>query len=860
MSGEATAGAVVSGPLGIGKTRLLAEALDRAAASGFAIETVIATQSAVGIPFGAFLRLMPDLPGVEQGVSALGLLRLAARGLEQRAGGSPLVVAVDDAHLLDPSSAALAHHLAQSGAARLLVSVRAGERAPDAVRLLWKDGLLERIEVEALSRTEVHAVLEAALGAQADRALTERLWRLSAGNPLFLREIVVAAQAGGSLVEADGLWRWQGSFPVTARLTELVEARLGAVPEGVRAALEVVAVAEPIALEVIEQLVDREALNEAERLGLLSVEPAPRRSVAQLSHPLYAEFLRARMATLAAREIKRRLAAAFPSADGLSRAELLRLTGWRLEAGLRERPGELLDAARVAMSALDFDLAGRLAAAAVDAGGGFRARMAGIEAMIGSGSFAAAEAELARLRPTLAQERLELAAIRANNLFWSLGRAPEAERVLERALAAHGGDGGARLRAQRAGFVLFTGRADRATEEALALARTVADRPAQLQAAMIAGWGLFIGGRPAEAVELAERFLPAAERDSEAAPFAADWLRKVLCASHWIAGRLPEAAAVGEAAYEDATRRHADSARALHAFVLGWVAREQGRIRTAASWFRDGLGVFREVDMFSHLHACLAELARCEAMLGNVDEAEALLAEVEPARVGFRMACTAELGRAWIAAARGYPPGAARSAAAAAALVGERGQHTFEALALSDAARLGDASAAARLAALAERLDAPLLRMRARQAEALAAADPEALVRCSQELERVGAALLAAEAAADAARRFGDAGRSSSARTAAARARSLAARCEGASTPALAQLGAEPLTPREREVATLAAQGLANRAIAERLVISVRTVDNHLHRAYAKLGVGGRGELAATLGPTIATREPRQGS
>jgi RNA polymerase sigma factor (sigma-70 family) len=56
------------------------------------------------------------------------------------------------------------------------------------------------------------------------------------------------------------------------------------------------------------------------------------------------------------------------------------------------------------------------------------------------------------------------------------------------------------------------------------------------------------------------------------------------------------------------------------------------------------------------------------------------------------------------------------------------------------------------------------------------------------------------------------------------------------------------LTRREREVADLAARGLTNRQIADLLVISVRTVENQLYRAYAKLGVAGRNQLGAELG------------
>jgi DNA-binding CsgD family transcriptional regulator len=52
------------------------------------------------------------------------------------------------------------------------------------------------------------------------------------------------------------------------------------------------------------------------------------------------------------------------------------------------------------------------------------------------------------------------------------------------------------------------------------------------------------------------------------------------------------------------------------------------------------------------------------------------------------------------------------------------------------------------------------------------------------------------------------------------------------------------LTTRERDVAVLAQAGLSSRDIGTRLGVSVRTVDNLLQRVYAKLGVGGRSELA----------------
>jgi DNA-binding CsgD family transcriptional regulator len=80
------------------------------------------------------------------------------------------------------------------------------------------------------------------------------------------------------------------------------------------------------------------------------------------------------------------------------------------------------------------------------------------------------------------------------------------------------------------------------------------------------------------------------------------------------------------------------------------------------------------------------------------------------------------------------------------------------------------------------------------------------------------------------------------------RSAALADRCEGAVTPALQAIETRALlTPAEREVAMLAAAGRANRDIADQLGLSVRTVENRLHRIYEKLGVSGRPELAAAL-------------
>ena len=68
--------------------------------------------------------------------------------------------------------------------------------------------------------------------------------------------------------------------------------------------------------------------------------------------------------------------------------------------------------------------------------------------------------------------------------------------------------------------------------------------------------------------------------------------------------------------------------------------------------------------------------------------------------------------------------------------------------------------------------------------------------------------------------------------------------------------GVEQLTVSERRVAKLAADGLSNPEIAQALFVTRKTVETHLGRAYRKLGISGRGELANALGePTPAAED-----
>jgi DNA-binding CsgD family transcriptional regulator len=135
----------------------------------------------------------------------------------------------------------------------------------------------------------------------------------------------------------------------------------------------------------------------------------------------------------------------------------------------------------------------------------------------------------------------------------------------------------------------------------------------------------------------------------------------------------------------------------------------------------------------------------------------------------------------------------------------------------------------------------------ARFAEGVRDGNAAQLVSVSEEFESMGDSVAAIDAAAHAALAFRRQDKRGSALSCSTRAEGLAAAC-GAVTPVLRQSGETlPLTEREAEIVMLIGEGLPNRAIAERLTLSPRTVESHIYRAMAKTGTASRDELAKLL-------------
>ncbi|HEU5109151.1 MAG TPA: AAA family ATPase, partial [Micromonosporaceae bacterium] len=364
-------GLIYSGAPGVGKSRLLRECVEALPTDRLAVAYAAANIATAGLPFGGLAQVLPaDQPA---GVSPAGLLRWAMDSLHQQAAGRPTVLAIDDAHLLDPSSAALVYLMARSEGATVLATLRGGEQVPHPIRALWTDDLADYAELPPLTEIDTIQLLIAMLGGPVDTASADRLWRLSAGNALMLRELLLAGTGSREISTSYGIWRWTGRLELAPSLTDMIDNRIGQLSPDVRTVLELVALGEPIGLPLLVLATDPAAVELAEERGLIRVDMDDRRANVRLAHPLYGEVVRRRCPVSRTRRLLASLAELVETTGARRREDLLRVAVWRLDSDTGQDPAPLLEAAAQAFARFDIPLAARLARASLGAGGGFAA-------------------------------------------------------------------------------------------------------------------------------------------------------------------------------------------------------------------------------------------------------------------------------------------------------------------------------------------------------------------------------------------------------------------------------------------------------------------------------------------------------
>lgn len=807
------------------------------------MERCFASESAASIPFGALSYLIPPAPSSD----VLYMLEEARTRAIERADGRRFVLVVDDAHHLDEGSMTLIHRFAASSEAAVLLTRRTAEPGHEGtITSLWKDGHVERFDIAPVERAAHDELAVVALGAVRAAGVLDRLWRLTLGNPLFLREIV-SVMANGRFEEwSGGELDEQTPKAALARLTDIVRSKTRRLPERERTALDVIAMAEPLSADLVADLCGADVLARLQAQSMVVIDDLGGVDHARTAHPVYGATTRAMLPS----PRRSRLAASLADtliARGLPQpGDALRAATWMRGVG-RPLPAEIaVLAAEEALARGDAGLAEAFAGAAVER----REEVSGLVALgtAMSVQHKSTEAESV-LERALAigsdEDELVRAALACARHHAWVGRdfrrgVDVIERTMPRVSSANARS---ELRAELAFFSAASGDAGETIRRA---GEVVSDADASSRAVLSAlvhstRARVMLGESDSLDEELARGEALAVEMRSSL-PLALDqlthnrvlWLRFV---------DLEQARRVAQESYERSLRE--GGASGMWSGTLGWLAIQAGDLDAAIGLMERTESEIARFDPFQQLHIARSIRAFAHAVRGEHDTARAWLREAgSPEAMEPRSRVWSDRAHAW--ALTDDP----EKAASVAAEAGERAEAatimTWGAAALyHDAVRMDHAHLSVEaLARIASRTTAPIIGLMADHARAAVERDSKRLALLADAFLARGSPLFAAEVLAQAAQSAG-ATATERARMG-ARGAHLASACPDAATPLLARL-ASPLSDREWEVARLASSGAHSREIAARLVISVRTVDNHLAAVYRKLGVSGREELSTVF-------------
>ncbi len=882
--------AIVRGPAGMGKTTVWRRGVELADAAGIRVLSTRPCEPEARLPYVGLSDLLEGveeerfdaLPGVQRRALDVALSRAEAgrAGVDARAVASGLLslvrdvtaagavlIAIDDAHWLDrATSAALTYALRRSRDLPLgvLVSVRSDERRRQTLVESLPAESRTDLELGPLSVASMHAILERELGYSLPRPALVKVVAACGGNPFYALEIARELERLGEPAPLEEL-------PVPADLRALVRSRLGRLPAETREALLTAAC---LGLPRTA-LVEEGTLGAAEEAGIVQLAADGR---IEFAHPLLAAAIRDGASTARRRAVHGRLAGLVSEPEERARHLALASNGPNAEAAgaldeaarlasargapaeaaeLEElalrlapeedegrRPERLLFAAACRFHAGDLtrtealldevltDVAGVSRARALRLLGHLHARRSSFPKTIET-ELAAREAadDDAELR---AEIELDLAFYRSN--IGDFAGGDEHARASVPLAEATGDDGllACALAVKTVlGFLCGRGVAQADLRRALALEDPLRETPLFLQPRFVHGFLMLGTGRLDEAVATLDSLRQEAlERGREsdvplvflylvwasvwrgdvgrAAGYAEEARRVAALLDDRIADAMALSAGALACAYSgEAERARTDSAAAISQFeLLQWLG---GTIwpRWARGVLELSVGNAAAADeALGPLSAVLAALGPFDPLLamflpdeiealvqlGRADEAESLL---EP----FEQRASA-LDRAWALAAAARCRGLVEAAhgdleAAAASLEQALVRHERTNMPLARARTL---------------LELGRLRRRRRQKRLARSALEEALAI----FESLGTPLWAEQTRGELAR--------------------VATRRRPSG-----------LSATEERIARLAAEGLTNRAIAERAFVTVNTVEANLTRVYRKLGISSRAQLARAL-------------
>ncbi|WP_456786612.1 LuxR C-terminal-related transcriptional regulator [Cellulomonas sp. P5_C5] len=824
---------LVVGDAGVGKTHLVTAALAHLwiGTPTSPMPTVVSVSGAAcpaGIPLGALEPLLGDVA-----ISSLGSFARAvdalADSLRARSRGGPVILRVEDAHLLDRASSQALAWMVQQHEVQLVATARSSAVSQSPWLELWKDDVVERIDVPPFTLAEVQQWLVGEMGGQVSLDTVRRVWSETAGNVFHLGEVV------GALEQQGGAWVWVGGATPGRRLLDVVAHDMSRLSGDARVALEIAALVCPVSLSVLLDLVSRPVVEELSRVGLISL--SPRLTVAgegdvtvDLAHALYAEAVRSGVPRARRREVLERVAG-LANRGHRTGAALVRSVALALDCDLAVEPARLDAAVDAAFELQQPDTATRLLTSALrqtrpgelrhatlalqradawwhldDAGRAARDLTDVFETLWAT---ARPDAPTVGLMVAASALRARIAYHRDGDLDQALVPFDIAARWIFERGGEHAARGLQELESARLARLGYGGRPR--LDDALAVLLDSSAGSAAIPLAAPTIVGLAQSGRFADAAHLSTRCAQLAGAHHDRYRWGRGEVAVAAFLSTLWSGDVPAAERVVDALDQEGNAAvdwvAVHVARGLIGVARGSWMQAQADLHAASA--RRGHADPGGVAVYN-----LAAEALAAAATGDAATARALLAEHADATARAMAGVDGEVQLlradtlAWL-----RDPRAVDEARALAGWARDRGLLRVELEALhrsADRRRPGtrprgvDPEVLRRVRELAPLVDGPRAAAIVRHVEAQHAGDDDLVRIAERELNRCGLWLPPVESNVS-------------------------------------------LTRREQEIASLAAGGLTSRAIASRLTLSVRTVDSHLARVFAKTGVHSREGLSAVL-------------
>ncbi|GIU55244.1 LuxR C-terminal-related transcriptional regulator [Arthrobacter sp. NicSoilC12] len=878
---DTRSGALIIGGAGAGKTAVLKAAIRELEPHRHMIR-LTATPALASVPFGALAPYLSRLPDRELD-SYAAVVEAMARSLKSEA-DRPLFV-VDDAHCLDHGTVRQLAQAAATGAAGILVACRPGPMIPEEFLALWDDGIIAKFDLYPLSRIGTHQLCEQVLRADVSPWVSALFHKAADGNPLMLMSLIQHARASGALGLRHGVWFLLAN-PDMAQgpAADVVDRQLRSMTPEEKTAATIVAMAGPLSLSQILRISGPKAVDALDTAGIIAVSTGHDRLVRPAS-PILGEIIRQRVPAGRSSALRSSVLS-LPSARAAAPGAALNRLRWSMDCGVEIPPIQLLQAAVAANTDLDPATASRVAGAIRDARFLPEARIQLAYSHFIAGHTEAAVACLEAAQPVPSGRPSYLAALLAARLGSATpARQQQADAGTHR--PAFGLSMEPELLESRARDSLP---ADVATCTDLS-GRAPAGRPSDVTAAgglatelLSHSWD----GKFMAVGTVLRELIAAAGAYPEIRVPAVSLLAELLTAQGQLrAGLRLDGEAWGGArtaslelplVYEDLVVRHclnliwagdwdrlgnvlddyaaSEPGRLLYSggmlhLMRGYSRLRQGRMRESLAELRLSVEELTIADPLGLLPFARAVAAYAAGAVGRHHEASQHV-------LAYRLSEYREpktlhlLAEAYCRAAEpGEGPGG--SGAGALARLADEALHESLRGVETDIRRLalrgGDTSGAEALALSSGAVDGPEARLVESYARAVSASDASDLIGISDDALNAGHGLLALEAAQQAERILAD--DPERWRLTAVQRRVHHRLVEAGMLSQLEVVRSDhgaPLTARETEVLELVSGGATNAEIATTLCVSLRTVEGHLSRIFAKLGVGRRADLL-DLGP-----------